>query len=108
LTGALERFQCSSSARSFRELAALDIATGKVIGECLARHRANEFLAFLKKIDREIPTHLDLHLILDNYATHKTPAVKRWLAALKPNKPFECARPCLFRPHGETEHTEIQ
>jgi DDE superfamily endonuclease len=60
--------------------AALDIATGKVIGECLARHRADEFLAFLRKIDRETPTHLDLHLILDNYATHKTPAVKRWLA----------------------------
>lgn len=63
--------------------AALDIATGKVIGECLARHRADEFLAFLKKIDRETPAHLDLHLILDNYATHKTPAVKRWLARHK-------------------------
>jgi transposase len=63
--------------------AALDIATGKVIGECLARHRADEFLAFLRKIDRETPTHLDLHLILDNYATHKTPAVKRWLARHK-------------------------
>lgn len=63
--------------------AALDIATGKVIGECLARHRADEFLVFLKKIDRETPAHLDLHLILDNYATHKTPAVKRWLARHK-------------------------
>ena len=63
--------------------AALDIATGKVIGECLARHRADEFLTFLKKIDRETPAHLDLHLILDNYATHKTPAVKRWLARHK-------------------------
>jgi len=63
--------------------AALDIATGKVIGECLARHRADEFLAFLKKIDRETPAHLDLHLILDNYATHKTPAVKRWLTRRK-------------------------
>jgi transposase len=63
--------------------AALDIATGKVIGECLARHRADEFLAFLKKINRETPVHLDLHLILDNYATHKTPAVKRWLARHK-------------------------
>jgi transposase len=50
--------------------AALDIATGKVIGECLARHRADEFLAFLKTIDRQTPAHLDLHLILDNYATH--------------------------------------
>ena len=63
--------------------AALDIATGAVIGECLPRHRASEFLAFLKTIDRETPDHLDLHLILDNYATHKTPAVKRWLARHK-------------------------
>jgi transposase len=52
---------------------------GTVIGKCVPRHRADEFLAFLKKIDRETPAHLDLHLILDNYATHKTPAVKRWL-----------------------------
>jgi transposase len=59
--------------------AALDVASGTVIGECLPRHRAAEFLRFLKKIDRETPTHLDLHLIVDNYATHKTPAVKRWL-----------------------------
>jgi len=51
--------------------AALDIATGKVIGECLARHRADEFLTLLKKIDGETAAHLDLHLILDNYATHK-------------------------------------
>src|SRR5713226_3235934 len=59
--------------------AALDVATGKVIGECLPRHRAKEFLTFLKKILRETPAHLDLHLILDNYSTHKTDAVKRWL-----------------------------
>ena len=63
--------------------AALDIASGTVIGECLPRHRAKEFLGFLKKIDHETPTDLDLHLILDNYATHKTPAVKRWLARHK-------------------------
>jgi transposase len=63
--------------------AALDVATGAVIGECLPRHRADEFLAFLKKIDRETPDHLDLHLVLDNYATHKTPAVTRWLARHK-------------------------
>src|SRR6266542_4508168 len=63
--------------------AALDVAAGTVIGECLARHRADEFLSFLKTIDRETPAHLDLHLILDNYATHKTPAVKRWLARRK-------------------------
>jgi transposase len=63
--------------------AALDVASGAVIGECLARHRAKEFLAFLKKIDCETPAHLDLHLILDNYATHKTPTVQRWLARHK-------------------------
>lgn len=59
--------------------AALDVATGEVIGECLPRHRAKEFLIFLKTIDRQTPAHLDLHLILDNYATHKAPPVKRWL-----------------------------
>jgi transposase len=59
--------------------AALNVATGKVIGECLPRHRAKEFLTFLKKIDRETLPYFDLHLILDNYATHKTPAVQRWL-----------------------------
>jgi transposase len=59
--------------------AALDVATGKVIGECLPRHRAKEFLAFLKKIDLQTPARLGLHLILDNYGTHKTPAVNRWL-----------------------------
>lgn len=63
--------------------AALDIATGAVIGECLPRHRAKEFLSFLNKIDRMTPAELDLHLIVDNYATHKTPAVQRWLARHK-------------------------
>ncbi len=63
--------------------AALDIATGTVIGECLPRHRAKEFLSFLRRIDRETPPALALHLILDNYATHKTPDVKRWLARHK-------------------------
>lgn len=60
--------------------AALGVMAGTAIGECLARHRADEFLSFLKTIDRETPAHLDLHLIVDKYATHKTPAVKRWLA----------------------------
>jgi transposase len=59
--------------------AALDVATGQVIGECLPRHRAKEFLKFLRRIDKETLPCLDLHLILDNYATHKTPAVQRWL-----------------------------
>jgi transposase len=59
--------------------AALDLATGKVIGSLHARHRAQEFLAFLKKIDAEVPDELDCHVVLDNASTHKTPAVKRWL-----------------------------
>lgn len=60
--------------------AALDVASGIVIGECQPKHRAKEFLRFLKKIDRVVQKHLDLHLIMDNYATHKTPEVKVWLA----------------------------
>src|SRR2546425_13080349 len=61
--------------------AALDIATGKVIGQHQRRHRHQEFLRFLKTIDKNTPPELDLHLICDNYATHKTPAIKTWLAA---------------------------
>ena len=61
--------------------AALDIATGKVIGQHQRRHRHQEFLRFLKTIDKNTPGELDLHLICDNYATHKTPAIKTWLAA---------------------------
>ena len=59
--------------------AALNVATGEVIGECMPRHRSEDFLKFLKKIDRETLPHLDLHLIVENYSTHKTPAVQRWL-----------------------------
>jgi transposase len=59
--------------------AALDLATGKIIGSLHARHRSQEFLAFLKKIDHQVPAELDCHVILDNASTHKTPAVKRWL-----------------------------
>jgi transposase len=61
--------------------AALEVASGKVIGSLHARHRAVEFKKFLKQIDAEVPAELDVHLILDNYATHKTPAINRWLAA---------------------------
>ena len=60
---------------------ALDLTTGKVIGAPHSRHRAQEFLAFLKKINSEAPGDLDIHLVLDNAATPKTPAVQRWLAA---------------------------
>src|SRR6266566_4399119 len=61
--------------------AALNMLDGKVIGTCMPRHRHREFLRFLKLIDHRTPPGLDLHLIVDNYATHKTPAVKRWLTA---------------------------
>lgn len=59
--------------------AALDVLTGKVIGQCLPRHRHEEFLAFLKTIDAEVPRGLQIHLILDNYSTHKHANVQRWL-----------------------------
>ncbi len=59
--------------------AALDVASGKVIGGLHARHRAIEFKKFLDQLDREVPAELEVHLILDNYATHKTPTIKRWL-----------------------------
>jgi transposase len=60
--------------------AALDVLTGKVIGECLPRHRNGEFLRFLKKVEREVPAGLQVHLICDNYSTHKHANVKAWLA----------------------------
>lgn len=61
--------------------AALDVATGKVIGRCHRRHRHQEFVRFLDQIDAAVPPEdgVTIHLVLDNYATHKTPAVKRWL-----------------------------
>ena len=61
--------------------AALDVATGEVIGSIHRRHRAVEFRKFLAKIDAEVPADLDVHLICDNYGTHKHPTIKRWLAA---------------------------
>lgn len=61
--------------------AALDIATGKVIGETHRRHRSSEFLTFLRTIEANVPAVLDIHLVMDNYGTHKTDAIKRWLAA---------------------------
>jgi len=61
--------------------AALDIATGTVLTECKPRHRHQEFLAFLERIDQAVPTALDVHLIVDNYSTHKHAKVRLWLAA---------------------------
>ncbi|MGW1667019.1 IS630 family transposase [Streptomyces microflavus] len=61
--------------------AALDVATGEVIGSIHRRHRAVEFRKFLVKLDKEVPADLEVHLVCDNYATHKTPAIAKWLAA---------------------------
>ncbi len=60
--------------------AALDIATGRVIGKCYGRHRAAEFRKFLDEIEAAVPRELDVHLVMDNYVTHKTPLIQRWLA----------------------------
>ena len=59
--------------------AALEVATGKVIGQCLPKHRHDEFLTFLRRIDRAVPADLQVHLILDNYATHNHADVTKWL-----------------------------
>jgi transposase len=59
--------------------AALEMASGKVIGECHRRHRAVEFRQFLDTVDAATPAELEVHLILDNYGTHKTPSIQRWL-----------------------------
>ena len=61
--------------------AALELASGRVLTQCQRRHRHQEFLKFLRHIDANVPKELDLHLVVDNYATHKHPRVKRWLAA---------------------------
>ncbi len=60
--------------------AALDIATGRVIGKCYPRHRASEFRKFLDEIEANVPADLDVHLVMDNYATHKTQLIRDWLA----------------------------
>jgi len=61
--------------------AALNVQSGQVITQCKARHRHQEFLSFLRHLDESVPAALDLHLIIDNYATHKHPKVRAWLAA---------------------------
>lgn len=60
--------------------AALEMANGKIIGECHRRHRAVEFRRFLDTVEAATPAELDVHSILDNYGTHKTPLIRRWLA----------------------------
>ena len=59
--------------------AALDLASGHVIADMTPRHRAEEFRRFLNMIDASVPAHLEVHVVLDNYSTHKTPSIQRWL-----------------------------
>ncbi len=61
--------------------AALDLTTGEVIAQCKKRHRHQEFLQFLKHIEANVPKQLDIHLVVDNYATHKHAKIRNWLAA---------------------------
>jgi len=68
--------------------AALDIVTGRVIGRCYRRHRAVEFRKFLAQVEQAVPADLDIHLVLDNYATHKAPPVKAWLARHPRSRPI--------------------
>jgi transposase len=74
---ALDRTQKSNGTTTL--FAAIELAQGKIIAECMPRHRHQEWIKFLKRIDAETPPDLDVHLIVDNYATHKHPKVVSWL-----------------------------
>jgi transposase len=82
----LKKGRCGTMTHDYKRhgtttlFAALCVLTGYVIGECMKRHTHKEWLRFLKRIDSESPKHLDIHIICDNYATHKHPVVRRWLA----------------------------
>jgi transposase len=60
--------------------AALDVKAGTIVGKCMARHRASEFRKFLDEIERNVPANLDVHTVMDNYATHKTKPIRNWFA----------------------------
>lgn len=81
----LKKGRCGTMTHDYKRhgtttlFAALSMLDGKVIGECMPRHRHQEFIRFLSKIDLETSAELDLHIIVDNYATHKHPRVKSWL-----------------------------
>lgn len=81
----LKKGRCGTMTHDYKRngtttlFAALNVLEGQVIGQCMARHRHQEFLQFLRRLDSEIPTDLDLHVILDNYSTHKHEKVQRWL-----------------------------
>lgn len=82
----LKKGRCGTMTHDYKRngtttlFAALDLLQGKVIGDCYKRHRHQEFLKFLRRIDREFPGQTPLHLVMDNYGTHGTPEVKAWLA----------------------------
>src|SRR5579863_2116565 len=76
--------------------AAFNILNGKVIGSCLPRHRAKEFIKFLNQLEEEVPLDQEVHLIMDNYSTHKSALVQRWL---KPKK--EAPLPLSFHPYQQ-------
>ena len=81
----LKKGRCGTMTHDYKRngtttlFAALEVAEGRLIGTCMPRHRHQEWIKFLKMIDQETPEGLDLHLIVDNYATHKHPKVKTWL-----------------------------
>lgn len=82
----MKRGRCGTMTHDYKRngttclFAALNFLEGKVIGSCFPRHRHNEFLRFLRTVDRQVPRKLDIHAILDNYGTHKHPQVRSWLA----------------------------
>jgi transposase len=81
----LKKGRCGTMTHDYKRngtttlFAALNILDGKVVGECHTRHRHQEWLRFLRRLDREFPSSLKLHLVMDNYGTHKEPHVQRWL-----------------------------
>lgn len=82
----LKKGRCGTMTHDYKRngtttlFAALSVLDGKVIGQCEPRHRHQEFLRFVRRLDQEFPKELTLHLVMDNYGTHKTPEVQRWLA----------------------------
>jgi transposase len=81
----LKRGRCGTMTHDYKRngtttlFAALELLQGKVVGQCYARHRHQEFLQFLKRLDQEFPQELKLHVVMDNYGTHKHPRVQNWL-----------------------------
>ncbi len=81
----LKKGRCGTMTHDYKRhgtttlFAALELAQGKVVGQCYARHRHQEFLKFLGRLDQEFPPKLSLHVVMDNYGTHKHPRVQRWL-----------------------------